>query len=62
MKPVAVIVLTLLGIYWLIAHTPPFPFSHEQLGLYAHDAHRLTGVAFLIAAGLVGWKWNPKKG
>jgi hypothetical protein len=61
MKLAVVILLILLGIYWLVDHYPPMPFSHEQFGLYNHTIHRLMGIAFFIAAGVVYWKWQPKK-
>lgn len=61
MKMLVIIVLVVLGIYWLIAHTAPFPLNHEQFGLYQHTIHRILGVIFFIAAGLVGWEWKPKK-
>ncbi len=61
MKMLVIIVLVLLGLYWLIDHTAPFPLNHESFGLYAHNIHRVIGVAFLVAAGLVGWLWKVKK-
>jgi type IV secretory pathway VirB2 component (pilin) len=57
---IAVIVLVIVGLYWLIAHTAPLPFNHEQFGLYQHNIHRIIGVVFLIVAGLVWWKWKDK--
>ncbi len=54
-KPIAVIVLVIIGLYWLINHTAPLPFNHEQFGLYYHNIHRIIGIAFLIAAGFV-WR------
>ena len=61
MKYIVIIILVILGVYWLFGHTAPFPLSHESLGLYQHNIHRIIGVAFLIAAGLVAWKWKTKK-
>lgn len=61
MKLGVVIVLVLMGIYWLVDHYPPMPLSHESFGLYNHMVHRLLGVAFFIAAAVVYWKWHPKK-
>lgn len=61
MKKVVLIVLVLLGIYWLVDHYAPLPLNHEMFGLYYHNVHRLLGVVFLIAAAVVYWKWQPKK-
>jgi hypothetical protein len=58
MKKTIVIVLVLLGIYWLVAHASPFPLSHESLGLYEHGIHRIIGVVLLVVAALVAWKWK----
>ena len=58
MKTLIVIILVLLGLYWLIAHKAPFPLSHESFGLYNHTVHRILGVVFLVIAGLVAWKWK----
>jgi hypothetical protein len=60
MKMIVVSVLVFLGLYWLVAHAAPFPFSHEQFGLYEHGIHRAMGVIFFIIAGVVTWKWQPK--
>jgi hypothetical protein len=59
MKIAIVSILVLLGIYWLFAHYSPIPFSHEQLGLYQHDIHRIVGVVFLIVATIVWFAWHP---
>lgn len=61
MKNAIVVLLILLGIYWLVDHTDPLPFNHEQLGLFNHAIHRILGIVLIIAAGLVAWKWNTKK-
>lgn len=59
MKMSVILLLVILGIYWLADHYAPLPFNHESLGLYQHDIHRGMGVVLLILAGLVWWKWNP---
>jgi hypothetical protein len=61
MKMLIVSIFVLLGVYWLAAHYPPIPFSHEQLGLYQHGIHRMVGVIFLIAAGIVWFAWHPNR-
>ena len=55
-KSVSVAVLGILGIYFLVFHTPPFLFSHEAIGLPPlHTLHAIFGVILLIAAYFV-WK------
>lgn len=61
MKKVVVLILVLLGIYWLVDHASPLPLNHEQFGLYNHMVHRLIGIVCFVAAGVVFWKWHPKK-
>ncbi len=61
MKILVIVVLVLIGVYWLIDHTNPLPLNHEQLGLYDHTAHRIVGIVFFVIAGLVGLFWKPKK-
>jgi hypothetical protein len=58
MKTLIIIVLVLLGLYWLVVHGAPFPFSHESFGLYNHTVHRIIGVVLLVIAALVAWKWK----
>lgn len=60
MKMITVVLLTILGIYWLVDHSAPLPLNHDSLGLFNHDIHRIMGVVFLVAAVLAFWKW-PKK-
>lgn len=60
MKILTIILLIVIGLYWLVDHTYPLPFNHEQFGLYNHSVHRAIGVAFFIIAGIVFWKWKPK--
>ncbi|MBI4080940.1 MAG: hypothetical protein HY430_04180 [Candidatus Levybacteria bacterium] len=59
-KQIVVVLLVLVGLYWLIDHTAPLPFNHEQFGLYQHGIHRIIGVVFFAAAGLAWWKWKEK--
>lgn len=60
MKTSVVILLILLGLYWLFDHYRPLPLNHESFGLYQHNLHRIAGVAFLIAAVAVGFFWKRK--
>ncbi len=60
MKNTVIIILVLVGIYWLAAHFDPIPFNHEALGLYEHGIHRIIGVVFLVVAAIVAWKWKAK--
>ena len=60
MKIIVVVFLILFGLYWLFDHYAPLPLNHESFGLYAHNIHRVIGVVFLLAAGLVGWFWKRK--
>jgi hypothetical protein len=62
MKILVIILLLILGFYWLFGHRAPFPLNHEQFGLYQHNIHRVLGVVLLIVAGLVWWKWKAKEG
>jgi len=61
-KMLTVIVLVLLGFYWLLDHAPPLPLNHEMFDLYNHDVHRAIGFVCFFAAALVAWKWKSKKG
>ena len=61
MKIFVLVLLVVLGLYWLIDHASPLPLNHEQLGLYDHNIHRIIGVVLLVIAGIVGWKWKAKK-
>ncbi|MEK7073972.1 MAG: hypothetical protein AAB960_01430 [Patescibacteria group bacterium] len=55
-KTVAVSVLVLLGVYFLLFHTAPFPLNHEAIGLPPfHTVHAIFGVVLLGAAAFV-WK------
>ena len=61
MKIGLVSLLVILGLYWLLDHSAPLPFNHEQLGLYEHNIHRAMGVVFLVVAAGVWFKWHPKQ-
>lgn len=61
MKTLIIVLLVLLGLYWLIAHTAPLPLSHESFGMYNHMVHRIIGVVLLVLAGFFTWKWKLKK-
>lgn len=55
-KMIGVFTLVVLGIYFLVFHTPPFPLSHEAIGLPPfHTVHAIFGAILLIAAYFV-WK------
>ncbi len=55
-KIVSVAILGVLGVYFLIFHTPPFPMSHEAIGLPPfHVVHAVFGAILLISAFFV-WK------
>ncbi|MBX4197722.1 hypothetical protein KW782_00100 [Candidatus Parcubacteria bacterium] len=60
MKNTIIIVLVLLGIYWLFDHTAPLPLNHASFGLYNHGVHRIIGVVFLAVAAFFTWKWKSK--
>ena len=49
-------VLVVLGAYFLLFHAPPWPLSHESLGLTDHFVHNIVGVVLLAGAGLLWWK------
>ena len=57
MQKFLIIVLVLLGLYFLIVHTAPLPLNHEAIGLGTnHMVHRLFGVILLAGAGFLWWK------
>ncbi len=60
MKNIIIIALIILGIYWLFDHHAPLPLSHDSLGLYNHNIHRIIGVICLVGAGFVAWKKSTK--
>lgn len=56
-KKVLVIALAIVGIYFLIFHTAPLPFSHDAIGLPPyHAVHAGFGVILLVIAGYLGRK------
>ncbi len=69
LKTLVIIVLVILGFYWLIDHAAPLPLNHEQFGLYNHAIHRIIGIVLFIGAGIVssasekefvsGIRYNP---
>jgi hypothetical protein len=61
MKNTILIILVVLGLYWLLDHHAPMPLSHDSLGLYAHNIHRIIGVVFLLVAAFFTWKWKFRK-
>lgn len=60
MKNITLLLLFLLGLYWLAYHAGA-PLSHESLGLYNHTVHRIIGVALLAIGAFLTWKWKFKK-
>jgi hypothetical protein len=58
---IAVITLSILGLYFIVAHTSPFPFSHEYFGLYEHNVHSAIGVICFVIAGVILWRGRKKK-
>ncbi len=61
MKKTIIVVLVVLGLYWLVDHAAPLPLNHESFGLYEHNIHRIIGIVCLAAAALVAWYWKSKK-
>lgn len=60
MKKTIVIILVLLGIYWLFDHHAPLPLNHDSLGLYAHNIHRIIGIILIVVAAFVAALWKRK--
>jgi hypothetical protein len=60
MKKAIIIILVVVGLYWLFDHTSPLPLNHESLGLYEHSIHRVIGVVCLAIAAFFAWKWRAK--
>ncbi len=55
-KSIGIVVLGLVGVYFLIFHSEPFPFSHDAIGLPPyHIVHGIFGL-ILIAAAAFLWK------
>lgn len=48
------VVLAILGVYFLLFHSPPFPLSHEVIGLPPiHMVHAVFGIILLGTAGYI---------
>lgn len=61
MKQAVLVILIVLGLYFLLAHRPPLPFNHEVVGLGTnHGAHSLFGLVFLVVGGFA-WAKGRKK-
>ncbi len=58
MKNLVIVLLVLLGLYWLADHFAPLPLNHESLGLYNHASHRVLGFVFLVLAAFFTWLWK----
>ncbi|MEK7577999.1 MAG: hypothetical protein AAB492_05340 [Patescibacteria group bacterium] len=55
-KSVSIVSLILLGVYFALFHTAPFPFNHEAIGLPPlHTVHAIFGMVLLAIATYV-WK------
>ncbi len=55
-KLALIIVLVIVGLYFLIDHMPPLPFNHQDVGLgKLHIAHAVFGIV-LISAAFVLWR------
>jgi hypothetical protein len=55
-KNISTISLILVGIYFLLFHSAPFPFSHDAIGLPPfHMIHAGFGFILLVIAGFI-WK------
>ncbi len=51
-------VLIIVGLYFLVYHTPPLPLNHEDIGLGKgdlHIAHAIIGL-ILMVGGVVVWR------
>lgn len=63
MKQLIIIVLILVGFYFLIDHRAPLPLNHEAIGLGTnHIAHSVFGIILFIAAGYLWWRNKGNKG
>ena len=55
-KSVWVGILAILGVYFLLFHSEPFPFSHNAIGLPPyHTVHAVFGV-LLLAKAIYLWR------
>jgi len=51
------VALIILGLYFVLFHTPPWPLDHESIGLGTnHFAHTVFGVILLAGSGYIWWK------
>lgn len=63
MKQLIIIVLILVGFYFLIDHRAPLPLNHEEIGFGTnHIAHSVFGIILFIAAGFLWWRNKGNKG
>lgn len=60
-KTITIVILAILGVYFLVAHYPSFPLSHESIGLPNHTIHRIIGIVLLAGTGYLWWKGNNTK-
>lgn len=60
MKKTIVVILVILGAYWLFDHHSPWPLNHDSLGLYAHNIHRIIGIVLIVIAAFVAALWKRK--
>ncbi len=57
-KTITVSILVLLGVYFALFHTAPFPLNHESIGLPPyHTVHTVFGILLFAVAGYV---WQKK--
>ena len=55
-KTVKVMVLGVLGVYFVFFHTAPYPLNHEAIGLPPlHTVHTIFGVVLLLGVAYI-WK------
>ena len=58
-KSILNVILALVGIYFLIFHTEPLPFSHDAIGLPPfHVVHAIFGIILLSVAAFM---WHKSK-
>lgn len=63
MKQLIIIVLILVGFYFLIDHRAPLPLNHEAIGLGTnHIVHSVFGIILFIAAAYLWWRNKGNKG
>lgn len=60
MRKYIIIVLVLLGVYFVFIHRDPLPLNHEAIGLGTnHLAHSIFGIILFVIAGFV-WRKGRK--